>query len=281
MLWDALWPTLVGAGGGFLALWGLQRADPSDRLTGYGAALGTGLMLTAAMAVIGRLFVWLDGLAAPLFRWLVEGLAVDDLGALAPQADELGLVLRMVGAGGILLLYLRSSSVRRGGPVEPASHRSVHASRSRAWGLSLLLVGVAAHNLWLGQARGPLLRGQETASWAALTTMGLVSVLPALAAVAVVGGGGGGRVRLAGAAGMLWLSLLAGLVHPQASHSLVAGFLPLLLGAACLAYAMGLVLNAIERLVGVGWQTTLVVISGAGLGYWLNRLILRLVAVGA
>jgi hypothetical protein len=259
---------------------GRRRTEPSWR--GLANAVAAGIVLGALFDLLPQALEFAALLVGTILHSQVItrfDLAPDSFWAIG--AGVLSEAVTPFGALLALFLYLSGNSA-------PMSIRGELVGRPgwRAWfripaigrvdwrGVSLITIGLAEHNLWLGQVRGAL---ASSSSQVLLFFAGAFGVIAALRAFALVGSlmeERGHWLALWGFALLIGAAGILGAASPDTRDSLVLGVGPLFLAALILPIALGRLLRRLEYDLGLGLKTTLMVLGGLGVERLLGYLLL-------
>ena len=293
-------PLLAGVGIGVLLVAGLSLAlvpresDPTWR--GRINAVGAGIVLGVLLDLLP---IWFEmvNIAAESSLHSVLTLFPLSLTTYATLQEVLAQVAGLVSMLAIIILYLRGNALpmaaegdwqrerenaKRGQHGRWRTWLAISAVGEADWkGVALITFGLATHNLWLGQMRSALIPPNLNGLPVYFPTL---SALGALRSIAVLGllidvaYKWQVAAALAVAVGM---TEVLGISWPAGRNTLLLGILPIIATALVLPVALGRMLRRIQRDIGLGWRTTVVVLAAMlvtrqvdGLMLWIAQTVL-------
>ncbi len=127
-------------------------------------------------------------------------------------------------------------------------------------GIVLLTVGLAVHNLWVGQYRGALVAPADAAVNLFFYSVALVGALRGLALFGPFVYPARRWLPFLGCALLIGAAVVCGVLFPATKQTLLLGVLPACVAVIVLPIAMGRLLRAMQNEIGLNWQATLIVV---------------------
>jgi hypothetical protein len=188
------------------------------------------------------------------------------------------------GVLGVLALFFLGSNAPLGEEGQPDT---AEARGGRRWlaipgtgvvdwlGATLVTLGLAAQNLWLGQMRGGLVSTESSAADLFWFLLAFVGTLRGIALLAPLGETRRTIVPLVLFGLVIGAGAVVGAAEPDTMGTLVLGVLPALLGAIVLPLAIGRGLRVIQEGEGLNWQITGIVLTSFAVTYGCGILLAR------
>ena len=268
---------------------GPHETDPAWR--GTITAVGAGIVLSALLDLVPT--------------WLEMVISIGESGlnlmvafvSLSPTAggiirSALVQVIRLVSILIIVFLYLKSSALPLAaeGDLQRAPENSItgRPNGRRIWltipaatqadwiSAALVGLGLAMHNFWLGQVRVALVAGDSNSSPAVSLALGLVGTLGSVALIGLLAGPTLNRGAVVASALMIGMAVAPGGLWPQGRDTLLLGAFPITVATLVLPVALGRMLRRIQRDIGLGWRSTIVVLAALLITRLIDRLVLSM-----
>jgi len=265
------------------------ETDPAWR--GTITAVGAGIVLSALLDLVPT--------------WLEMVISIGESGlnlmvafvSLSPTAggiirSALVQVIRLVGILIIFFLYLKSSALPLAaeGDLQRAPENSItgRPNGRRIWltipaatqadwiSAALVGLGLAMHNFWLGQVRVALIAGDSNSTPAVSLALGLVGTLGSVALIGLLAGPTLNRGAVVASALMIGMAVAPGGLWPQGRDTLLLGAFPITVATLVLPVALGRMLRRIQRDIGLGWRSTIVVLAALLITRLIDRLVLSM-----
>ncbi len=248
----------------------LGRRGETQMWRGYANAVAVGIALGAMFDLLPQALGQATLVFGLLFRTqVIERFAIASDSFLGIGAPILNQAVVPLGALLVLFLYLSGNSVARRVNGELVGK---HTTGWRRWfiipetseadwrGIVLLTIGLAAHNLWMGQVRTAILSPDADNTNLFFYGIALVGTLRGLALFGPFVDPAARWIPFSACVLVIGAAVVFAVSNFESRNTIELGILPMFVAILGLPLAMGRLLRSVEFDIGLHWQTTLTVI---------------------